>query len=151
MSEPQVFDGVVYGADRLCAEWLAERIGEPFIIRSDTRALGVWDGRRLIAAVAFDGWNGQNVVASIAAEGPRSRWATRPVLRRLFGFPFAHANRITCLVRSGNRTSQRMLAAMRFEPEATLMGAASDGGDLAVWRMFKRDCPWIGRDRDGEG
>lgn len=150
MTKPSIHEGVVYGADRLCAEWLAERIGEPFIIREDTRALGVWDGKRLIAVVAYDGWNGSNVVASIVTEGPKSRWASRPVLRRLFAYPFAHASRITLLQRVGHWPAHKLAMALRFTPEATLRGAAHDGSDLLIWRMFRAECPWIRRADDGQ-
>lgn len=143
MSQPSVIDGVVYGADRLCAEWLADRMPWPFLIHADTRALGVWDGRRLIAAVAYDGWNGGHCVASIASEGPGSKWATRPVLRHLFGYPFQHVGRITTTTDASDRSIARFNMQLGFAPEATLRGAWYDGGDMTVWRMMRADCPWL--------
>lgn len=146
MSEPKVVEGVVYGADRLCAEWLAERMPFPFLIREDTRALGVWDGKRLIAATAYDGWNGGHVVASIASEGPRARWATRPVLRRLFAYPFQHVGRITTTTNASDRAISRFNFSLGFIPEAVLRGAWFNGGDMQVWRMMRDECPWTGGD-----
>lgn len=149
---PVVVDDVLYGADRLVAEWVLKRIGEPHGPITEMAALGVWRDRRLIAGVVYEGFNGANCYAAIAAEGPSSRWVSRPVLAHLFGYPFVQLglSRITCLIRASNRPSQRLCWGLGFTPEFTAARAASDGGDLQGWRMFRADCQWIGSAEDVE-
>lgn len=113
----------------------------------DARALGVLSGAKLAFGVTYAEFNGVNVVCEIAAR-ERTLWAKPEVLRRLFAYPFEDlgCNRITVTIEESNERSLRVCRHLGFIEEARLQGAASDGGDVIVLRLFKEECRWIEAD-----
>lgn len=94
-----------------------------------------------IAAVIFDDFNGNNVFMHCAAE-PGRKWLNRHFLHEAFKHPFVTlgANRITLWIEKVNIDSRRFAQHLGFVHETTLEGAAKDGGDVAIYRMFRREC-----------
>lgn len=139
---------VLYGADGLVTQWVARHI-PGFQASLDAKALGVFDGKRIVAGVVFERWNGVHAEVSIAAE-PGSRWADRGTLFRLFDYPFRQIDclALTVVVPQSNLSSLNLATKLGFKPEAIIAFAAHDGGPLIVLKMFRDQCRWI---NDGQG
>lgn len=138
---------VIYHADAVIGPWVHRRIGGEW--RPDMPAIGAIRDGRVAAGVTFENYNGANVFAHIAGEG---RWADRHVLFHFFSYPFDRLGvfRVTAPVMSSNEQGARFCLKAGFRPEATLSGAAGDGGDIILFRMFRHECRWIGGN-DGQG
>lgn len=139
----KIIGRVLYRADDLVLRWLAKRI-PAYQISDGARALGVVQGKQLVAAVAYERWNGVHCEVSIAAE-PGSRWADRETLRQLFSYPFTAmgCEAISVLVAQTNLQSLNLAAKLGFVPEAIIAFAAHDGSPLVVLKMFRGQCRWI--------
>jgi RimJ/RimL family protein N-acetyltransferase len=123
-------------------EWVAKRTSE-FGNFGASVGIGMEDEAGLIAGVVFADWNGPNIVAHIASDGSK-RWMTKHYLWMIFDYPFnqVKATRITCLIGEGNKESRNLCEHFGFTLETTLE-SAHPSGDLLVYRMWKKDCPWF--------
>lgn len=106
--------------------------------------IGLRKDDKLIAGVLYDDYNGHNVWMHVAAE-PGSRWMTREYLYTCFGYPFhqLQCNRITGWVEASNEKARRFDEHLGFKPEAVLSGAATDGGDVILYRMTRDECRFL--------
>lgn len=130
-------------ADDDVGRWVVSRIdGLDSWIVGMGRAIGFTLKQRLVAGAAFFRCNGANVEVAFASEDPR--WMSRENLRLLFEYPFRQLKlqRLTAIVDKTNHGSRRLIEALGFEYEATLV-RASPTGDQFVFRMFAENCPWI--------
>lgn len=145
----RLVDGVLYGADAQVIAWVAERI-EGYCASPGAKALGVVRGESLVAAVTYENFNGVHVESCIAAM-PGAGWASRRVLRHLFGYPFVQLGCRAISVSAGtdNLPSINLATKMGFKPEALIRYAAPSGADMVVLKMMREDCPWIGRESAG--
>lgn len=145
----QIVDGILYGADMQVARWVAERI-PGYRCEPDVRALGIVRDGKLIAATTYENFNGVHLQASIAAE-PRSGWATRTVMRHIFGYPFLQlgVQAISLTVGVDNLPSLNLVTKMGFKPEALIRLASPNGADMIVFKMWREECRWIARPREG--
>jgi hypothetical protein len=134
---------VVYGADAQVAEWVAAQI-PGYQIASDTRALGVIKGNKLVAGVIYEGFTGFNVHAAISAI-PGSGCADRRTLAALFAYPFLQlgVQAITVMVPMSNLESLNLATKLGFEAQAFIKFAARDGGPLVVLQQYRDKCRWI--------
>lgn len=98
-------------------------------------------GGEVIAAVIFDDFNGSNIFMHCAAM-PKTNWLTRHFLHEAFKHPFVTlgAKRITLWIEKSNIASRKFAHSLGFVHETNLEGAAQDGGDVAIYRMFRQDC-----------
>jgi RimJ/RimL family protein N-acetyltransferase len=112
---------------------------------SDMVAIGLAVDDELVAGLLFESFSGTNVWAHVAAQ-PGGRWLTRDFLRAGFAYPFniCRVNRISGYVNASNRASRRFGEHLGFREEARLKGAASDGGDVIIYAMWRKDCRFIG-------
>lgn len=139
----QLVDGVLYGADAQVIRWIAERI-EGYRGSPDAHALGVVRGDKLVAAVTYENCNGVHLESCIAAD-PGTAWASRRVMRHLFGYPFLQVGVRAISVSAGmdNPASINLAVKMGFTPEALIRYAAPSGADMVVLKMLREDCRWI--------
>lgn len=139
---------VLYHADEVVGPWVHRRAGGEW--KPDMPAIGALKGGALVAGVTFEQYNGFNVFAHIAGEGA---WASPHVLYHFFAYPFETlgCSRVTAPVMASGEHGARFCLKAGFRPEATLSGAAGDGGDLILFRMLRHECRWIGGARDGQG
>lgn len=144
----KIIGRVLYRADDLVLRWIAKRI-PAYQVTAGARALGVIEGNKLVAAVAYERWNGVHCEVSIAAV-PGSRWADRETLRQLFSYPFTSMDceAISVLVAQSNLPSLNLATKLGFIPEAIIAFAAHDGTPLIVLKMFRDQCRWI---ENGQG
>jgi RimJ/RimL family protein N-acetyltransferase len=95
----------------------------------------------VIAAVIYDDFNGSNIFMHLAAV-PGKKWLNRHFLHEAFKHPFVtlKAKRITLWIEKTNVACRIFVSHLGFTQEAKLEGAAQDGGDIVLYRMFRQDC-----------
>lgn len=125
-------------------DWMRSRSSE--IGDSPAQGIGWHDGKELVAGVAYTDFNGVNLNMHVVAV-PGKRWLTREYLWTCFDYPFnqCKVRRVTGLVGEGNKEARKFDEHLGFELETTLKHAHPTG-DLLVYRMFREQCKWIGRD-----
>ena len=97
----------------------------------------------LVGAVLYEGWSGPNII--MHAAGVDGHWISKDLLKTAFAYPFNQlgCKRITAWLEASNLKSQRLIEHLGFIQEATLEGAATDGSDVILYRMWKEDCRFI--------
>lgn len=112
--------------------------------------LGRTDGQRgliqvrdgeTIAAVVYDHWNGPNIFMHVAAK-PGRKWLNRHFLHEAFKVPFVQlgCRRASAWVDASNHDSNRFISHLGFTAEGRMAGAAEDGGDVVIYRLFREQC-----------
>lgn len=77
-----------YECDPRMADWVAQRIpacGRGF---GDCRAFGVFRDEEVIAGVVFHNWSPEFGTIEMSAASESRRWLTRPILHKIFAYPF---------------------------------------------------------------
>lgn len=107
-------------------------------------AIGLRRRGELIAGVVFEGFNGQNIWMHVGA-APGGRWLTRGYLRACFRYAFeiCGVQRVSGYVEASNLGARRFDEHLGFREEARLVGAAKDGGDVLLYVMWRKDCPYV--------
>lgn len=108
------------------------------------KGLGLERDDELVAGVVYEGFNGKNVWMHVAAE-PGAKWMTREYLRYCFHYPFNEmgVQRVTGYVEASNELARRFDEHLGFRQEAVLKGAATDGGDVILYVMWKDECRYV--------
>lgn len=104
-------------------------------------AIGLERDGELVAGVIYEGFNGHNVWMHVAIPGR----ITPAYLRYCFHYPFIELDckRVSGYVEASNTRARRFDEHLGFQQEATLRGAASDGGDVILYRMTREDCRYV--------
>ncbi len=97
---------------------------------------------KLIAAVVYHDFRGNQIEASIASIS--KFWATKPILRALFSYPFIQlkVNRMLVLCAEDNAKAMKMNKQLGFTKEGRLRGLF-DKSDGILWGMLKNECKFI--------
>ena len=76
---------------------------------------------------------------------PGCNWMTRDYLRACFAYPFlvCGVQRLSGYVNSSNLAARRLNEHFGYRVEATLRGAAPDGGDVLIYVMWRKDCRYV--------
>lgn len=108
------------------------------------KGIGLERDGELVAGVLYEGFNGRNVWMHVAGE-PGGRWMTKSLLRTAFDYPFNQmgVERISGYVNASNHAARRLDEHLGFREEATLHGAAPDGGDVLIYVMRREDCRYV--------
>ena len=117
----------------------------PGLARTDgMRCIGLRKDGELVAAAVYEGFNGQNMWVHLAGV-PGQRWMTRDFLRAGFAYPFlvCGVQRLSGYVNSSNLAARRLNEHSGYRVEATLKGAAPDGGDVLIYVMWRKDCRYV--------
>ena len=117
----------------------------PGLARTDgMRCIGLRKDGELVAAAVYEGFNGQNMWVHLAGV-PGQRWMTRDFLRAGFAYPFlvCGVQRLSGYVNSSNLAARRLNEHFGYRVEATLKGAAPDGGDVLIYVMWRKDCRYV--------
>ena len=117
----------------------------PGLARTDgMRCIGLRKDGELVAAAVYEGFNGQNMWVHLAGV-PGRRWMTRDFLRAGFAYPFlvCGVQRLSGYVNSSNLAARRLDEHFGYRVEATLKGAAPDGGDVLIYVMWRKDCRYV--------
>ena len=117
----------------------------PGLARTDgMRCIGLRKDGELVAAAVYEGFNGRNMWVHLAGV-PGQRWMTRDFLRAGFAYPFlvCGVQRLSGYVNSSNLAARRLNEHFGYRVEATLKGAAPDGGDVLIYVMWRKDCRYV--------
>lgn len=108
------------------------------------KGIGLEKDARLVAGVVYEGFTGHNIFMHVAAE-PGGKWLTRGFLSAAFAYPFDQlgVDRVTGWVEASNERARRFDEHLGFTPEAVLKGAATDGGDVIIYTMWRKDCRYV--------
>jgi RimJ/RimL family protein N-acetyltransferase len=120
------------------------RAKTPINMVSGSQAIGLERDGELVAGVVYEGYNGHNVWMHVAAE-PSKRWMTKEYLRACFLYPFLQlkCSRVSGFVEAWNMDARKFDEHLGFKQEATLKGAASDGGDVILYVMRREECRYV--------
>lgn len=120
----------------------------PVPIVAGMKGLGLERDGELIAGVLYEGYNRINVWMHVAAT-PGKRWSME-FLRYCFYYPFVElgCKRVSGYVEASNLAARRFDEHLGFEREAVLRGAASDGGDVILYVMWRDKCRYLQEYRD---
>lgn len=113
----------------------------PLAACSNMTAIGLERDGELVAGVIYEGYNGHNVWMHVAIPGR----ITKAYLRYCFYYPFIElgCRRVSGYVEASNAEARRFDEHLGFQQEAILSGAASDGGDVILYRMHRKDCRYV--------
>ena len=116
----------------------------PLAACSNMTAIGLERDGELVAGVIYEGYNGHNVWMHVAIPGR----ITKAYLRYCFHYPFIElgCRRVSGYVEARNAQARRFDEHLGFQQEAILSGAASDGGDVILYRMNREDCRYVAQD-----
>lgn len=121
----------------------------PMQMTAGMKGIGLERDGALVAGVLYEGFNAHNVWMHVASHVP-GYWLTRGYLRVCFEYPFEQVGvrRIGVQVADSNSASRQFIGRLGFVREATVRGAARDGGDVGLYVMWRENCRFIG-ERDG--
>ncbi len=116
----------------------------PLAACANMTGIGLERDGELVAGVIYEGYNGHNVWMHVAIPGR----ITPAFLRYAFHYPFIELScaRVSGYVEASNAKARQFDEHLGFKPEATLRGAASDGGDVILYRMTREDCRYVAQD-----
>lgn len=121
-----------------------KRQGLKVQLTAGMRGIGLEKDGRMVAGVIYEGYTGHNIFMHVAAE-PGGKWLTKGFLRAGFSYPFEQlkVDRVTGWVEASNAQARRFDEHLGFAPEAVLKGAATDGGDVIIYTMWRKDCRYV--------
>ena len=122
---------LIYDVDAVYA-FLKERI--PGLMRTEGAVAIGWQRDGVLSAgVVFENHNGRTVWAHVAVDKPLSR----EFLRAFLAYPFrvCGVDSVRGYVLASNIELQLLAGRLGAIKEASLTGAASDGGDVAIYSL----------------
>lgn len=116
----------------------------PMAMAAGMKGIGLERDGQLVAGALYEGFNGHNMFVHLAAV-PGRHWLNRRFLYEGFRYPFitCGVQRLTGYVEASNTEARRFDEHVGFTEEARLKGAASDGGDVILYVMHRRDCRFL--------
>lgn len=118
----------------------------PMQMVAGMKGLGLERDGELVAGALYEGFSGHNVWVHLGAK-PGGNWMTREYLRYCFYYPFVEmgVSRLSGYVNASNHAARRLNEHFGYTVEATLKGAASDGGDVLIYVMWRNQCRFLPR------
>ncbi|MDE2105820.1 MAG: GNAT family N-acetyltransferase [Patescibacteria group bacterium] len=138
---------LLYGQDDFVRGWVAQRIGNPKFSFSTT--IGVTRGDELIAGIVIHNYIespiGEPIMCEISMAATDKRWATRPVMRAVFGYCFNQlgVKRVQVCTPVESKNVRIVNEKLGFKYEGTARQAHYLGGDIDVLSMLRDECKWI--------
>lgn len=123
------------------AAWVQERIPNFIGWNGYYQAIGMEQGGELKGGVVYTSASPRNIMTTIALDAPM----TKRFLYSVFWYPFEQlkVHRLTALVEHWNKKSLLFCKKVGFRVEGRLHEAASDGGDIIVLWMPRRECRFL--------
>ncbi len=118
-------------------------LGVPIVYNAGMQGIGREVDGSLVGAVLYEGYTKHNIFMHCAGRG--KKWISKDLLKAAFAYPFKQMNckRVSAWVEASNQDSKRFVENVGFEVEATLKGAANDGGDVILYVLWKDNCRFI--------
>lgn len=128
---------LILGHNDLLGPWVYAHTGGQWLPGSG-QTIGWWDGTKVTAAFTFTQYNGRNIFVDLAVE---DKVTSRAFWYAGFSYVFEQlkCTRLTLVVEASNLPSVKLMAKLGATLEATLAGAARDGGDTLIFRLTQ-DC-----------
>ena len=126
--------------DPFVVDWVCRELD---IHPSHPEAIGISWGGQLIAGVIYSGYRPRDSAVEMSIYSTSPRWATRRVLRAVFGYPFTQLNlkRVEAVTRDDNHAAQRLLDRLGFTREGVLR-SGYQGRDGYIYGMLSDECRW---------
>lgn len=107
-------------------------------------AIGLVRNGELVAGLIYNANEAANICVHIGAE-EGSRWMTREFLHFAFYYPFVQLkkNRITALLRSGNKQAISFVENLGFKREGVLSNYYENGEARLVYGMLREECSYL--------
>jgi RimJ/RimL family protein N-acetyltransferase len=140
---------LVFGHDKVVAEWVMDRIPDGSVA-PDTTAIGVADGDKLIAGVAYTDHTEGDVRMAVAAE-TGSRWLSKANLEVFFGHVFypppmgMGKRRATVVVHQRNKMARAFDERLGFNMEGKHPKAFPRDNAIS-YGMLAENCRWVKQD-----
>lgn len=136
---------LLYGADAVVAQWVAERIpqmesGEDFgpcvaigVVAEDSTPLG---------GVVFNNWQPKFRSIEVSFAASSARWLTRPLISEILTYPFAglDCRRITAVTPRKAASARRFLEVFGFKREGLVREGFGDDDAVVsglLWREWR--------------
>jgi len=135
---------IIYGEDERFIDW-AQTIMPDVTFRDDAYALGCERDGQIVGAVIFDTFGPSDCLIHVVTDGKR-RWFSRELATRVCAFTFIQCKfrRITAMISADNEASLRFLEGFGgWVQEGVLRQGGTNGEDLILFGMLRRDCRWL--------
>jgi RimJ/RimL family protein N-acetyltransferase len=118
--------------------------GVPMVYSAGMQGIGIERNGELVGGVLYDSYSTNNIFMHVAGVDG-GHWATKSFVKAVFGYPFNQLNckRVSGWVEASNIKARQLDEHLGFKPEAVLEGAARDGGDVIIYRMWREECRFI--------
>lgn len=117
---------------------------------SNHKAIGLEKDGKLIAGVVYDNYTKATIFMHIAIE--KGERISRNFLWYMFYYPFVElgVKALRGMIPESNKESINFASGLKgSQLEARLVDAHPDG-DMLIYRMFKKDCKYLGIYRNGQ-
>jgi RimJ/RimL family protein N-acetyltransferase len=135
---------LVFGADKVVAEFVRRRVPYARGSFDPCAAIGVIRGEKLVGGVVYYDYlpDFRSIEVAFAFDTPR--WATPTVLRAVCKYPFDQLGcvRVTAIVAKKNKRSRQMVEHIGFRLE----GVARKGflvEDACIYGLLRPECRWL--------
>lgn len=117
---------------------------DPFVWSADLKGIGLERDGELIVVALYEGWSGSNIWMH-AAKKPEAALTSRAFFAAAFHYPFVQlgCKRATAHVEESNVSANWIAKRLGFKPEARLAGAARNGGDVIIYRLWREECRFV--------
>lgn len=133
----QIVEDVVYGADDLIDEWMAQTLGKRSAV--PFTGLGIVSGDRLVLGAKFFNQYAGDITLAMVAK-PEAGFKRR-AFARLMAYPFNQLGlvRVTAEIPLSNVQSINAAQWLGFVREGVKRRAAPDGGHVGVFGLLRKD------------
>lgn len=142
-----------YVPKHLLAEWAISRLHDEDLTSvaelGDYVAYGILKDNKPIAVIIYNWFrqmsHGNDMRVIIASDDPS--WCLPGMLREIFAYPFliAGCERLTAVIRDGNKRSLKLCQGLGFKREGNLRRAFNGKTNALMLGMLKSECRWIMR------
>ena len=122
-------------------EWVCNQTGGGYY-KERSNAIGLKNGKNVVAGVVYENWNGKSVIVHIAIK----ERLTAAFLAAIFDYPFnvCNVNKLIAPVSSNNAKALKLITNMGFTEEARLKDADTNG-DIVLLTMARASCRFLGK------
>lgn len=132
---------VVFGQDKLVAEWVAGQLGYTNFEGFYCGAIGVAEGGQLVGGTCFHNWYPKDGVVEMTSASITSKWLTRRMIRAIFNYAFGLLECQLVVMRVSETNTGMVNIAKRFGFEGYLIPRLR-GRSEAEWIFTMTDDQW---------